>query len=159
MQCLRTARRTPCPISPGAKPSEEWEDDSEEEHTPRGHGLVGADRAQHYLFLGWRNDVADMVAYLDEIAPHGSTLTIAAQLPLDERELQMNADGRHRRDGLQNLTLTHIVETVVSRHALELDGDGTHVAVRRDGSAVRGRVRSGIVGARSSMQWWSLKAV
>ena len=120
MQCLRTARRTPCPISPGAKPSEEEEDDSEEEHTPRGHGLVGADRAQHYLFLGWRNDVADMVAYLDEIAPHGSTLTIAAQLPLDERELQMNADGRHRRDGLQNLTLTHIVESVVSRHALEM---------------------------------------
>ena len=60
-----------------------------------------------------------MVAYLDEIAPHSSTLTIAAQLPLDEREVQMMADGRHRRAGLKNLTLSHIVESVVSRHALE----------------------------------------
>ncbi|KAH8048044.1 ATP binding protein [Aureococcus anophagefferens] len=52
---------------------------------------------QHYLFLGWRNDIADMVAYLDEVAPPGSQLTIAAPLLIRDRDEQMVADGRGRR--------------------------------------------------------------
>ncbi|KAH8057027.1 ATP binding protein [Aureococcus anophagefferens] len=71
----------------------------------------------HYLFLGWRNDIADMVAYLDEVAPPGSQLTIAAPLPIRDRDEQMVADGRGRRGPLRRLSLRHVVDTV--RAALE----------------------------------------
>ncbi|KAH8071677.1 ATP binding protein [Aureococcus anophagefferens] len=80
--------------------------------------LVGSSDPQHYLFLGWRNDIADMVAYLDEVAPPGSQLTIAAPLPIRDRDEQMVADGRGRRGPLRRLSLRHVVDTVVSR-ALE----------------------------------------
>ena len=81
--------------------------------------LVGSSDPQHYLFLGWRNDIADMVAYLDEVAPPGSQLTIAAPLPIRDRDEQMVADGRGRRGPLRRLSLRHVVDTVVSRAALE----------------------------------------
>ncbi|KAH8083897.1 ATP binding protein [Aureococcus anophagefferens] len=77
--------------------------------------LVGSSDPQHYLFLGWRNDIADMVAYLDEVAPPGSQLTIAAPLPIRDRDEQMVADGRGRRGPLRRLSLRHVVDTVVSR--------------------------------------------
>ena len=81
--------------------------------------LVGSSAPQRYLFLGWRNDIADMVAYLDEVAPAGSSLTIASPLPVLERERQMTADGRHDRGPLVHVDLDHVVDTCVSRAALE----------------------------------------
>ena len=81
--------------------------------------LVGSSAPQRYLFLGWRNDIADMVAYLDEVAPAGSSLTIASPLPVSERERQMTADGRHDRGPLVHVDLDHVVDTCVSRAALE----------------------------------------
>ncbi|KAH8045252.1 ATP binding protein [Aureococcus anophagefferens] len=49
----------------------------------------------------------------------GSQLTIAAPLPIRDRDEQMVADGRGRRGPLRRLSLRHVVDTVVSRAALE----------------------------------------
>lgn len=73
-------------------------------------------RPQHFLFLGWRRDVMDMIRFLDEILSVGSSLTIMSTMPVSRRLVEMAENGRKL--DLNTLALHHVVGNHVSRRQL-----------------------------------------
>lgn len=90
------------------------------ETPPRPQKIVSsipdAQRPQHFLFLGWRRDVMDMIRFLDDILSAGSTLTIMSMLPVTQRLTDLAENGR--RLDLHSLALHHVVGNHVSRRQL-----------------------------------------
>lgn len=72
---------------------------------------------QHFLFLGWRRDVMDMIHFLDDVVPPNSTLTIMSTLSVKCRYRDMSENGRKL--ALHHLTLDHVVGNHVSRRQLQ----------------------------------------
>mmetsp|Transcript_18681 Transcript_18681/g.58743 ORF Transcript_18681/g.58743 Transcript_18681/m.58743 type:complete len:977 (+) Transcript_18681:175-3105(+) len=73
-------------------------------------------RPQHFLFLGWRRDVMDMIRFLDEILSVGSSLTIMSTMPVSQRLIEMAENGRKL--DLNTIALHHVVGNHVSRRQL-----------------------------------------
>lgn len=73
-------------------------------------------RPQHFLFLGWRRDVMDMISFLDEILSVGSSLTIMSTMPVNKRLVEMAENGRKL--DLNTIALHHVVGNHVSRRQL-----------------------------------------
>lgn len=90
------------------------------ETPPRPQKIVSSmpdpQRPQHFLFLGWRRDVMDMIRFLDDILSAGSTLTIMSMLPVTQRLTDLAENGR--RLDLHSLALHHVVGNHVSRRQL-----------------------------------------
>eukprot|EP01061_Rhynchopus_euleeides_P006537 TRINITY_DN15575_c0_g1_i2.p1 TRINITY_DN15575_c0_g1~~TRINITY_DN15575_c0_g1_i2.p1 ORF type:complete len:799 (+),score=301.99 TRINITY_DN15575_c0_g1_i2:92-2398(+) len=76
-------------------------------------------RQEKVLFVGWRRDLADMLRELDEVVAPGSTLTLFNSVPLAERDIKLEANGRTAHKFLNNLKLVHAAGNPVVRRELE----------------------------------------
>ena len=72
---------------------------------------------QHFLFLGWRRDMADMIHFLDDLCEPGSSLTIMSTLSVRQRQDEMAENGRSL--DLKNLVLDQVIGNPVSRRQLQ----------------------------------------
>ncbi len=67
---------------------------------------------EHILFCNWRRDLEDIVVELDRFVAPGSTLTIMAELPIEERAQRLADSGIGE---LENLSLQHAVGSPVRK--------------------------------------------
>ena len=83
-------------------------------HTPSPAAAV----SEKILFVGWRRDLQDLVAALDEFVGPGSELYILSDIPEPERRVILLQNGMDPERDLHNLTLKHVVGDPVSRKSL-----------------------------------------
>eukprot|EP00164_Ancoracysta_twista_P001485 GFYU01001945.1.p1 GENE.GFYU01001945.1~~GFYU01001945.1.p1 ORF type:complete len:869 (-),score=243.47 GFYU01001945.1:183-2789(-) len=70
------------------------------------------------LFVGWRRDLDDMIAELDQFVPPGSELVLLSSVPIEEREKRFEEGGLCI-DNLQNLIIRNEEGNPVLRRHLE----------------------------------------
>jgi Trk K+ transport system NAD-binding subunit len=61
---------------------------------------------EHILITGWRKNIGDTLRMLDQLMVRGSTITLMAAVPMDQRHAKLRQEGVES-DTLRNITLEH----------------------------------------------------
>lgn len=79
---------------------------------------VAAKRVEKIMFLGWRRDMADLIAQLDGYVAKGSELWLLNPVPLEERNELLKDEGHKSELKLENLLLYNVLGNPLIRRDL-----------------------------------------